>query len=140
MLNRDEYFSIIEKQFMFLVNEFEYTPLDKKSKISFLYDVNFQKGNTLITVSLDVRESYLQVILFNLTDGHLPDYDNENTIHLEKLNKMILSNLSKEEMKENNKFFQYIQPKNQLEKRILKSAKELRLCMKNNKFIFKGDS
>ncbi len=73
MFNKDEYFSIIEKQFMFLLDEFEYQVINEKSKISFLYNVNFQKSNSMISVSFDIRENYLQVILFILKDGHLPD-------------------------------------------------------------------
>jgi len=138
VFNKDEYFSNIEKQFMFLLDDFEYQVINEKSKISFLYDVNFQKSNSVISVSFDIRENYLQVILFILKDGHFPDYDDkEHTIHLEKLNNMILPLLSKEEISDNNDFFQNIKPLNQLEKRILKSAKELRLCMKSKSYLFK---
>lgn len=90
----------------------------------------------MISISFDIRENYLQVIL--LKDAHLPDYDDkEHTIHLEKLNNMILPFLNNEEISDNNDFFKNNKPLNQLEKRLLKSAKELRLCMKSKSYLFK---
>lgn len=138
VLNEDEYFLIIEKQFLYLVDEFNYKIINKKSGISFLYDVNFQTSNSMISVSYDRRDNNLQVILFILKDGHLPDYDDkEHTIHLEKLNNKIIPYLNKEEISDNNDFFRNIKPLNHFEKILLKLAKELRLCMKNTDLLFK---
>jgi hypothetical protein len=138
VINNNEYISIIEKQFLFLVKELNYKVVHKKRNVSFLYDVNYQKGNSMISVSFDNRENYLQVILFILKDGQLPDYDDKvHTIHLEKLNNMILPLLTIEEINENNELFQNIKPLNQFEKRLIKSAKELRLCLKKRDLLFK---
>jgi hypothetical protein len=132
MLSGDEFISSVKKIYSFLVNEFNYSLIDEKNRTNLFYDVEYQKGDSVISISYENREDYLQVILFKLNNGTLPEYDDkEKTLHLENLNKKILSHLSSEDFEENNVYFSGLRTLSKMENRLLKSAKELRLCLKN---------
>lgn len=132
MISGHEFISSVKKCFLFLIKNFSFELISEKNRPNLFYDVEYQKGDSIISISFETREDYLQVILFRLKNGQLPEYDDkEATIHLENLNKMILHHLREEDFKENNIFFSSIIAKNQIEKRLIKSAKELRLCLKN---------
>lgn len=95
------------------------------------YDIQFRDKNNVVSVSLENIENYFQVILFKLDHGQLPDYDDKTrTIHLEELNKRFLATLDKEEFNNNDRHFEDIKTDDKIEKQILKSAKDLRLCFK----------
>ena len=66
-------------------------------------------------------------------DGHLPEYDDKRyTVHLEHLIKDISKDdLEKNIIENNNYFNRFDKPTDNLEKEILKKAKQLRLCLKS---------
>lgn len=131
MVPGEEFISSVKKCFQFLIKDYNYKLKSEKNRTNLFYDVEYQHGDSLISISYENREDYLQVILFRLNNGQLPDYDDKDeTIHLEKLNKRILKHLSEQDFKENNDYFSLLQPLSQMEKRLIKSAKELRLCLK----------
>ena len=70
--------------------------------------------------------------LFTLDNGKRSDYDdNTKTFHLNKLTDKLLRTLDKTEFENNNRHFKDIEAKDETEKMILKSAKDLRLCLKH---------
>lgn len=72
--------------------------------------------------------------VFKLNNEQMPDYDDKRrTLHLNKLNAAIISKLDRNEIDLNNEYFAKFQAKNELERKLLKSAKELRLCLKHFK-------
>lgn len=132
MISEKEFIMSVKKIYSFLINEFNYSLIGKKNRTNLFYDVEYQQDESIISISYENREDYLQIILFRLNNGTLPNYDDkEKTFHLENLNKKILSLLSIEDFEENIDFFSRLTPLNQIENRLLKSAKELRLCLKN---------
>ena len=132
MISGNEFITSVKKIYSFLVNEFNYSLIGEKYRTNLFYDVEYQKDDLVISISYEIREDYFQIILFRLNNGTLPDYDDkEKTLHLENLNKRILLYLTAEDFEENNDYFSVIRPLNQIENRLLKSAKELRLCLKN---------
>ena len=67
-----------------------------------------------------------------MQNGELPDYDDKTkTLHLNQLNAQVLSSIDRTEISLNNEYFLKFNPNNKLEKKLLKSAKELRLCLKH---------
>jgi len=85
-----------------------------------------------VSISYENIEDYLLVIIFLLQNGKLPDYDDKTkTLHLNKINAQILSRIDKNEISLNNEYFDKFNPKYELKKKLLKSAKELRLCLKH---------
>ena len=66
-----------------------------------------------------------------LENGELPDYDDKTkTLHLKQLNRLVRAKASKEEINLNAEYFAEYNAKNELERKLLKEAKELRLCLK----------
>jgi hypothetical protein len=114
----------------------EYAMTLEKGKINgnAFYDIQFRNKDNVISVSLENIENYFQVILFKLDNGRLPDYDDKvRTIHLTELNKKFLTTLDKNEFDDNDRHFGDIVTTDQTEKQILKSAKDLRLCLRQMK-------
>lgn len=61
----------------------------------------------------------------------MPDYDDKTkTLHLNHLNSLAMSKVSKDEISSNARYFTGYKTKNELERKLLKGAKELRLCLK----------
>ncbi len=71
-----------------------------------------------------------------LQNGELPDYDDKTkTLHLNRLNAQVMSSIDRKEIGLNNEYFEKFNVKAEIEKQLLKSAKELRLCLKHFKEI-----
>lgn len=74
----------------------------------------------------------MEVIVFLLQNGKMPDYDDKTkTLHLKQLNRLVMAKASKEEINLNAEYFAKYNAKNELERKLLKEAKELRLCLKH---------
>jgi hypothetical protein len=135
MVNGKEYIEIVKEYYSFLVTEFKLSIINEKVRGNAFYDVQY--GNKVRTVSINYEniEDYFQVTIFELQDGKMPDYDDTTkTLHLNKLNAAVLSKVDKNEMNLNNDYFTKFQPKSDIEMRLLKAAKELRLCLKHFNF------
>lgn len=132
MIDGKAYVEVIELYFSFLITEFGFQVVAKTLRGNVFYDVQYKYRNRIISISYENIEDYLQVILFMLHDGKLPHYDGKTkTLHLSWLNEVILPKVQMEQIISNNKAFSKFIVNNELEKMLLKSAKELRLCLLN---------
>ena len=132
MIIGDKYISLVKAYFYFLEKEFNYKEKNITNRKNLFYDIEYQRDDIIISISYENREDYLQVIIFKTKNGVLPNYDDkESAIHLDALNRKILKHLSSEDFKENDRAFSRILATDKSENVLLKSAKELRLCLKN---------
>lgn len=91
----------------------------------------------IISVSYENIEDHLEVIVFMLQNGKMPNYDDKTkTLHLKQLNRLVMTKASKEEINLNAEYFTNYKAKNELERKLLKEAKELRLCLKHFNEIY----
>ncbi|MFZ4784456.1 MAG: hypothetical protein ACOYLH_03200 [Flavobacteriales bacterium] len=122
----------VELYFSFLESEFGMQVIEEKQRGNAFYDVRFAAKDKIVSVSYENIEDYLQVIVFLLEMGRMPDYDDKtNTLHLSHLNGLVMSKVSKDEISSNAKYFSKWNVKSELERKLLKGAKELRLCLKH---------
>lgn len=132
MIDGKKYIEIVKLFFSFLITEFGFNQPKEIENGNAFYDVEYKDAKRTISISYENIEDYLQVIVFKLKNGQLPDYDDKTrTLHLSELNKTILSKIDKMEMEENNLLFDKFEGKDGLERKLLKSAKELRLSLKH---------
>jgi hypothetical protein len=134
MIDSDKFQNLVKRTFSFLVTEYGMT-LDKEEiNGSAFYNTQFRDKDKVVSVSLENIENYFQVILFKLDKGQLPHYDDKvRTIHLTELNKEFLTTLKTKEFADNDGHFGDIMTEDKTEKQILKSAKDLRLCLRQMK-------
>ncbi len=136
MIDGKQYIETVKLYFSFLINEFDFIQTNEIENGNAFYDVEYKNSERAISVSYENIEDYLQVIVFKLKNGKLPDYDDKShTLHLDYLNKTIMPLISKSEINSNNKFFEKFEPNSNIEKKLLKTAKELRLCLKHYNLI-----
>ena len=96
-----------------------------------LYDVQFESVKYSLSISYEPGDDYLLVVLFTLKEGKLSDFDDRTqTFRLGDLNAKFMPLISSDEINENNVYFSRYVATTPLEKQLLKSAKDLRLCMK----------
>ena len=134
MINGNQYIITVEKYFSFLISEYNMSIIDKKIRGNSFYEVQYGDPQKIISISYENIESYFQVIIFKLQDGQLPGYDDKTkTLHLDKLNKTVFSIVDKKEIVSNSNIFEKFQAINKTEKLLLKSAIELRMCLRNTK-------
>ena len=132
MIEGKKYIEIVKQFYSFLETEFGYKKLNEIVNGSAFYDVEFKNKETVVSISYENIEGHLEVIVFMLQDGKMPDYDDKtNTLHLKYLNRLIMGKISKEVINLNAEYFAKYNAKNEIEQHILKGAKELRLCLKH---------
>mgnify|MGYP001377437270 CR=1 FL=1 len=132
MIEGEKYIEDVKEYFNYLITEFGFRISDKKIRGNAFYDLQYSNGNRIVSVSYENIEDYLQVIIFILQKGELPDYDDKTkTLHLNRLNAQVMSSIDRNEISLNNEYFVKFNPKAKIEKQLLKSAKELRLCLKH---------
>lgn len=137
MMEGNQFIETVKDYFAFLESEFNFGVSEEKILGNAFYDVQYRDKTRVVSVSYENIEDYLLVTVFMLQNGELPDYDDKTkTLHLNQLNTIILSKADKVEISLNNENFLEFQPQNELERKLLKSAKELRLCLKHFSFIF----
>ena len=137
MMEGNQFIETVKDYFAFLESEFNFKVSEEKILGNAFYDVQYRNKTRVVSVSYENIEDYLLVIVFMLQSGELPDYDDKTkTLHLNQLNAIVLPKVDKIEIDLNNEYFLKFQSKNELERRLLKSAKELRLCLKHFNFIF----
>ena len=131
MIEGKEYMEIVKSIYLFLKIEFGFSIIKETINGIMFYDVEYSDNKRVISVSYENVEDHLQVIIFLLQDGKLPDYeDKTKTLHLEQLSRQIMSTVSNEEFKKNAAYFDKYITKTEIERKLLKGAKELRLCLK----------
>lgn len=132
MIDGKNYIEIVKLFFSFLITEFGFTQTKEVENGNAFYDVEYRDGQRAISISYENIEDYLQLIVFKLKNGQLPDYDDKtHTLHLSELNKIILPKINKKEVEENNVLFDKFETKDSLDRKLIKSAKELRLSLKH---------
>lgn len=130
MLNKINYIKIVRKFFSFLENEYFLNQIKEVKNGNVFYEVEYKNMILAVSISYEVVGEYLEVIIFKLNEGRLPDYDDKTqTLHLSKLNKRLLPQISSSEILENNLFFKDMVVSSIIEKNLLKKAKELRLIL-----------
>lgn len=132
MIEGEKYIEIVKEYFSFLISEFDFKISNEKIRGNAFYELQYTDETRIVSVSYENIEEYLQVIIFILQNGEFPDYDDKTrTLHLNKLNTRILSRIESIEISLNNEYFAKFNPEDELERKLLKSAKELRLCLKH---------
>jgi|SRR6185437_1523483 len=130
MIDKNQYLEKIRDYFSFLIQDYNYILIKEKIMGNFYYDVQYTDKIKIVSVSYENIEDYLQVIISMLQNGKHPNYNvTTKTLHLNKLNEIIFPIVDENEIGLNNQYFLKFQPSDEFEKKILKSAKELRLCL-----------
>ncbi|RYE51583.1 MAG: hypothetical protein EOP48_18005 [Sphingobacteriales bacterium] len=131
MVEGTEYVQTVRTIFSFLSKEYGFTDTNEKIRANVFYDVQYQTPSKVISISYENIEDYLQVIVFKLKNGKLPEYDDKtHTLHLNALNKLAFSKASKADIELNNQYFDHhVKVDTAFERKLLKSAKDLRLAM-----------
>ena len=136
MIEGEKYTEDVKTYFNYLITEFGFRMSNEKIRCNAFYDLQYSDGNRIVSVSYENIEDYLQIIVYMLQNGKLPDYDDKTkTLHLNRLNAQVMSIIDRNEIGLNNEFIVKFNPKLEIEKQLLKSAKELRLCLKHFKEI-----
>ena len=131
MTDGTKYTRIVKMFFSFLITEFGFRLSKVTENGNAFYDVEYRDSSRAVFISYENIEDYLQVIVFKLKNGKLPDYDDEtNTLHLNELNKRVISGIDMNEIERNSEEFKF-DANAELERKLLKSAKELRLALKH---------
>jgi hypothetical protein len=130
MIESSAYIKVVNDYFGFLITEFNFKLLEEKVRGNAFYDVQYKDNSRVVSISYENIEDYLLVVVFMLQNGEMPDYDDTTkTLHLNQLNRLVMAKASKEEIILNAEYFARYKAKNELERRLLKEAKELRLCL-----------
>ena len=132
MIEGNQFVATVRDYFSFLEHEFGFIALQPKILGNAFYEVRYKRAENLISVSYENIEDYLLVIVFRLARGKLPDYDDKTrTLHLNYLTAAVFKKVDSSEIKSNRNEFVQFKPDNPLARRLLKSATELRLCLRN---------
>jgi hypothetical protein len=131
MIDGREYTDAVTIFYSFLETEYNFSKVKEVINGNAFYDVEFMDKDRVISVSYENIADHLEVIIFMLQNGALPEYDDKTkTLHLKSLNRLVMVKVSKEEFKLNAEYFSRFNPKSNIERKLLKEAKELRLCLK----------
>jgi len=131
MIDGKEYMEAVKEYYSFLTAEFNLPIVNEKIRGNAFYDIQYGDKTKIVSINYENIEDYFQVIIFKLQNGQMPDYDDKaNTVHLNRLNAAVLSKIDRNEINLNNEYFIKFQTKDEVEKKLLKAAKELRLCLK----------
>lgn len=132
MIDGTKYIELVKLFFSFLMTEFGFRLSKETENGNAFYDVEYSDAGRVVSIYYENIEDYLQVIVFKLKNGKLPDYDDKtHTLHLNELNKRVLFGIDKNEIKRNSEVFDKFDANDELERKLLKSAKELRLALKH---------
>jgi len=94
------------------------------------YDLQYRSEKQVVSVSYENIEDHLLVIVYQLVKQQFPDYDDkQHTLHLHVLNHAVNAIVGQANWEENWLHFRGLKAEGTVERRLLKSAKELRLCL-----------
>jgi hypothetical protein len=135
-----EYIKKVKSFYSFLESDFGFCTKKETINGNVFYDVEYIDKEKVISISYENIEDHLEVIIFILQDRELPDYDDKTkTLHLNQMNKLVMSMVDDSKIKENAKYFSKYNSHGILERKLLKGAKELRLFLNNFEKLFKKD-
>jgi hypothetical protein len=130
MIDGEDYIKAAKIYFSFLEKEFAFSILNKKINGNYFYDLEYKDKTRIISISYENIPNCFQVSIFILENGKRPNYDDKaKTLHINTLNRILFPLIEKNEIISNEKHFIEFTTKNNAEKMLLKSAKELRLCL-----------
>ena len=132
MIAARAYLAAAKAYFAFLIPEFGFTLSKEAARSAVFYALEYRSQAQVISISYENLEDYFQVIVFQLVNHQLPDDDDQrHTLHLHALNQALAPLVGPADWEENQRHFRAFQPEGTVERRLLKSAKELRLCLTN---------
>ncbi|MBP9718303.1 hypothetical protein KBD59_03335 [Candidatus Gracilibacteria bacterium] len=134
MIEGRKFIDKVKEYFSFLIDEFDFSIIDEQIQGNVFYKLKYknEKRELAISINYENIEDYFQVIAFKLQNGKMPDYDDKTkTLHLNKLTELLFPKVSKNEIEANNEYFSKFEAKDELHRKLLKSAKELRLLLKH---------
>ncbi|MDR1976852.1 MAG: hypothetical protein LBQ18_07655 [Campylobacteraceae bacterium] len=130
MIDGDKYIETTSAYFDFLIKEFGFKIFAKTINGNFFYSVQYKNETQLISISYENLEDFLSIAIVSLKDGGANVYDETKALNLNQLSAKILPHINKNGITENNKYFYQYSPQNAAERQLLKTAKELRICLK----------
>jgi hypothetical protein len=79
MIEGDDFIKTVKEYFSFLPKEYNLTDITEKVRGNVFYDVQFHHPSKAISISYENVEDYLQVIVFKLRNGEMPNYDDKTS-------------------------------------------------------------
>ena len=132
MIEGSQYVKTVGLFYSFLESEFGFSKSNETINGNAFYDFVYKSAEKVVSISYENIEAHLDVIVFRLLNGKMPNYDDKSqTLHLNRLNELVLSRTSKDEISSNAQYFSRYNPKDELERKLLKGAKELQLCLRH---------
>ena len=132
MIEGEEYLNTVNKFYSFLETDFGFRKKNEVINGNVFYDVEYSDKKQIVSISYENISDHLEVIVFLLQNGEMPKYDDKTkTLHLKQLNRLVMAKASKEKINLNAEYFAKYNAENELERKLLKEAKELRLCLKH---------
>lgn len=133
MIDGEDYTETVKLLFSFLETEFGFKIEKETINGNVFYDIEFTNNKKkVISISYENIEDNLEVIVFLLQNGRMPEYDDKTkTLHLKQLNRQVMTKISKEDITLNAEYFAKYKIRNKIEQKLLNAAKELRLCLRN---------
>lgn len=133
MIEGYQYIEIVKAYFGFLTEEFGFEVHEERLRGNVFYYVQYKSEKFVVNISYENIDDYLLVSIYLVQNMELHYYDDKiKTIYLSQLNAQVLSSIGRAAISLNNENFIKFIPENNLEKKLLKSAKELRLCLKHS--------
>ena len=130
MITAHAYVEAVRAYFAFLVSEFAFAPSEETASGTVFYDLRYRSATQVVSISYENIEDYLLVIVYQLVNQQLPGYDDKrHTLHLNVLNQAVKMIASPADWQENQYHFRQLRAEGAVERKLLKSAKELRLCL-----------
>ena len=132
MIEGEKYIAIVKQYYSFLETEFDFKKVNETINGNVFYDVEYLGIEKVISISYENIENHLEIIIFMIQDGRMPNYDDKTrTLHLNQLNRMIMTKVHKDDFILNTEYFAKYNAKDEIEQQLLKGAKELRLYLKH---------
>ena len=121
MIEGKQYVEVVGLFYSFLESELGFNKVNETIKGNAFYDVEYRGTEKVISISYENIEAHLEVIVFMLLNGKMPDYDDKSrTLHLNYLNDIVMSKVSKDEITSNAQYFSKYYTKDELERKLLK--------------------
>ncbi|GAA4340476.1 hypothetical protein GCM10023149_51930 [Mucilaginibacter gynuensis] len=134
MIDAKSYTAFVKRYYSFLISEFDFIVSSEKVRGNTFYDIQYSNKKIAISISYENIEDYFQINIYLLNNGYFPDYDDKTkTLNLSKVNALVIKEISKKEIELNNDYFLIFEAHDHFQKKLIKSAKELRLSMKHLK-------
>lgn len=131
MIDGKSYIEIVQRYFSFLQSELGFVASKPTIRGNVFYDVQYRNNESVVSISYENIEDYLLTNIYILEEGKLPVYENKTkTLHLRNITSVIYPTLDRKVIAKNNEYFSMFKAVQPLERRLLKEAKDLRLCLR----------